>query len=142
MENAVRTLYYQFTKCLFMSLTSLISYKIKSYNKLCFIKVSREDAAKEGYKVLKRCATFFEKAGGCECALNEPECKGTTVDALIPDGCMEMGQQMMLYCYSRKGKSVFQMNDIAIELYSYSSKHYFLHLWFYSGSLFTKIRDL
>jgi len=64
--------------------------------------LSREDAAKEGYKVLKRCATFFEKAGGCECALNEPECKGTTPDALIPDGCMEMGQQMMLYCYSRK----------------------------------------
>ena len=74
--------------------------------------------------------------------LNEPECKGTTVNDLIPDDCMAMGQEMMLYCYSRKGKSVFKMNYIAIELYSYSSKHYFLHLWFYSGSLFTKIRDL
>ena len=74
----------------------------------------------------KRCATIYERAGGCEC-LKNPEkypdkCKdpysmtAEDVRVFIPDECMFMGVgdfhlSIKTYCNLREGKTVIQMND-------------------------------
>ena len=73
--------------------------------------MSSDDAKEEDYKTAQRCATIYEKTGGCECTTTEtdsPICKITNLQELFtffPEECLIMFEWVNNYCDLKKGES-------------------------------------